>query len=91
MKRLAIPLLLVMITAGIASAEGMTVAELGRNGALPLPPDPEACWSQPGDLGENSISSMTHWEYGDLSRVANDFIFDHNSEIVLVRWWGTAW
>lgn len=91
MKKVAILLLLWTATAGIALAGGMTIAESGRDGCLTLPPDPEACWSQAGDLGENCLSSMTHWEWGDLSLVANDFIFDNDSEIVLVRWWGGAW
>jgi hypothetical protein len=91
MRKLVILPLVWTAIAGIALAGGMTVSDPGRDGALPLPPDPEACWSQPGDLGANALSSMTHSEYGDLSLVANDFIFDHDSEIVLVRWWGAAW
>jgi len=77
---------------GLCMAGGLSTHDPASAGCLALAPDPDACWSQPGDLNQATISSM-YVDIGDLviSEVANDFILYEDSEIVLVRWWTGVW
>lgn len=94
MRKLTFLLLLSIAVLASAVADDLTILNSGREGCAPIPSDPQGCWSEPGDLGASAYSSMLYdMGMGDTlySEVANDFIFEDDTDIVLVRWWAGVW
>jgi hypothetical protein len=76
--------------AGVALATSLTISNQGRdNGCNPFRPDPNACWSETGDLDQSALASQILDNGGTVyeAEVANDFVFHKDSEIALARWW----
>jgi hypothetical protein len=55
---------------------------------VPLPPNPDACWSEPPDLEGYLITSEVLYDFGVWSETADDFFLEDNGAITRVRWWG---
>jgi hypothetical protein len=91
MRTFAIVIALCVGTSTLALAGEMTLVQRERLDPLQIPPDPHACWSQTGDLNGGALSSevIDSWELE--AEVANDFIFEEDSEIILARWWSNVW
>lgn len=92
MKRMILLSALSIAMAGTVLASDLSTHDVGSLNGRACPPDPDACWSQPGDLSQTAVSSL-HLDMGEIidSEVANDFILEEDSEIVLVRWWSGVW
>jgi hypothetical protein len=80
---------LVLATNAIATNP---VASVG-GGSTPniMPPDRDACWSEPPDLnGLIASSEIISW-LGLETEIANDFLPSAGYAITMARWWGGYW
>jgi len=85
-------LAVVLVCAASASADEITPYHRVGEPLTRIPGTTQACWSEPPVVfGGTTISSMKLDLFDMESEVANDFVFDHDTEIILARWWAGIW
>lgn len=88
MKTLISLFVLWLVVAGVVSAADLVMRSSCDRGGLRLDGDRDACWSEPPNWDDYGGTSEVIHEYGLVTEVANDFIFDFEERIKLARWWG---